>query len=425
VHPDLAGEVGELHKRRLSGKWVPNRYETCLIKKTGEKVCCEVRVKKIIYKGRKAFLLNILGLDEKKEEEARLIRSEKRDALVRMAAGLAQKIRKCVGPLSGLTRDMREKGAPEDRSLSEIEAVIRKGEEISDQLDILAGMAEQMADGEVFDLRKIVKEAVSQTKIQLNGEPRLQSILFKTYLRSVSPVKGHPEEIRGALSAIISNAIEAVKRDGEIYLSMEEEAGYAHVYIQDSGPGMDEGLEKKIFDPFFSTKKGSRTGLGLSLAHAIISRHNGEIEVINQRNAGTTFIVTLPLARRERPPKKKRVGNRIKGSRILLIADESMVKDLLSKLFESKGGKIISTSSSREGLRLLQKRRFDLVIADPNTPYLKLSEVIPLIRAIRKDLPVALVNAPSKGKTEGADLVIGRPLDMDKTLSMVSALLAG
>ncbi len=428
VHPEEVQRIRELHTRRLAGRAAPDCYETCLITRAGKKLFCEVRVKKLIYRGRKAFLLSIIGLNEKKEKESRLVQSSKLEALTRMAKGLNREMERLLIPLNQFLMN----AGPEKSDLDggqvwkEIEAAVERGEVIADQLALLSKVKPSNPEGVVFDLRKVVKEAVMLERPHPTGPsgPRAGTgnVQIKSYLRSISPVRGNPDEIKRVITDLISNAIEALPKGGVVYLSMEEDSGYAHVYIQDNGPGMEDKARERIFDPFFSTKGGSAPGMGLSLARAAVMRHGGEIEVMSQPGGGSTFIVKLPLAAENPSPKKAR-GTRIKEAKILMLAEEGMVKDLLLQLFVSKGAKVTATSNVREGFKLLKKNRFDLVIADPETPYLELSSVIPRIKEIHKDLPVVLVNAPHRGKRVGADLVIGRPMDMDKTLSLVSDLL--
>jgi nitrogen-specific signal transduction histidine kinase/CheY-like chemotaxis protein len=396
-------------------------------------------VKKIRYQGRRAFLLHLTDLDQKKQEEKQLVRSQKSEAIVRMGLGLSREFKQCLSALKENPlfleniESLGEAGITE--SLRRIEAIAEKGDLITQQLDCLTKVEQQRSDLVLFDLRKVVKEAVSKTRPNWDGAAVRGGgkIHLKTYLRTVSPVEGDPKEIKDALVSIISNAVDALSGGGEVYLTMEESSGFAHVYVQDNGSGIRDDIKDKIFDPFFTTRGGAGTGLGLSLAYAIINRHGGEIEVMSQEGRGSTFIIKLPLARKASSSKSKSRGakKRVKDLHTLIIGDEDMVKDLLSQIFVSKGGKVTSVSTGMVGLKLLNKNKFDLVIADKNTPYLELSKIIARIKKIDRALPIALVNADEeKGsalnslKALGADLLIGRPLDADRILSVVSKALA-
>ncbi len=436
IHPDSVEYVKNLHERRISGKPVPDDYETYLVTRDGENLCCEFRVKKIIYQGRNAFLFDITGLDQRKQKEMRILRSRKMEALTRMATGLGREFNRFLSMLDehGLRAQGVESFSRKEliRSLRKIEAAREKGNFITEQLSCLTMAQNDRSDIVLLDLKKTVKKVVAATRPKWKGDMEDSGVRInvKTYLRALSPVEACPREIQDALVSIMLNAIDALPEGGEIYLTTEENNGFAHVYVQDNGVGIPDDIKNKIFDPFFTTKDESGMGLGLSLAYAIIDRHKGEIEVMSQEGQGATFIIKLPLAPKTPPSKTKGPKKRIRDSNILIIADEVIVKDLLSQLLVSKGGRVTTVSTGMECLKLLRKNKFDLVIADLDTADLNAPAIIPKIRNMDKNLAVTLVNAvEEKGRSRalkkiGADLVIGRPLDMDRTLSLISGVLA-
>jgi len=435
IHPRSKEFVRNLHQRRIAGKSVPDQYEVFLATKSGEPQCCEVVVRKIRHRGRTSFLLNLVGLDEKKQEERKQIQSQKREALARMASGLSHEFKDCLSVVSKQLPNLQHIESAKDsgfyESFKKIEAAIQKEHLIVRQLDSLADFQRQRPGTVLFDLRKTVKDAVelARQNWKEQSEHLGDKTHLKTYLRTISPVEGHPEEIRDAILSIILNAADALRTGGEIYLTTEENAGFAHVFLQDNGIGIKGDIRDKMFDPFFTTKGGFQPGLGLSLSFATIRRHGGEIEFMNLEGRGATCTIKLPLAqvnplKKARSPKKS-----INNSRILIIADEGMVKDLLLQLFVRRKGKLTAVSNTRDGIKALRKNKFNLVIADLNTFSLEPSKIIPKIKKIDPNLPVALVNAESKGKSSralkrlGADLVIGKPLEMDRIVSRVSYVL--
>jgi PAS domain S-box-containing protein len=435
IHPRSKEFVRNLHQRRIAGKSVPDQYEVFLATKSGEPLCCEVAVRKIRHRNRTAFLLNLIGLDEKKQKERHQMQSQKREALGRMASGLSREFRDCLSVMGKQLSNLQHIESAEDSSfiepLKNIEAAVEKEHLIVRQLDSLADFQRQRQGTVLFDLRKVVKDAVELARQNWKEQPEHLGgkTNLKTYLRTISPVEGQPEEIRDAILSIILNAADALPTGGEIYLTTEENAGFAHVFLQDNGIGIKGDIQDKMFDPFFTTKGGLRPGLGLSLSYATISRHGGEIEFINLEGKGATCTIKLPLAQVSPLKKPRSPKKRINNSRILIIADEGMVKDLLLQLFVRRKGKVTAVSNTRDGLKALRKNKFDLVVADLNTFPLDPSKIIPKIKKIDPDLPIALVNAGSKStssrvlKKLGADLVIGKPLEMDRIVSRVSHVL--
>jgi len=434
IYADSVKDVKAIHRKRLAGKLVPNVYEAHMINKEGERVCCEVRVGKLRYRGKRAFLVSVTDVGKRKEREKALIQSRKREALVCLASGVSRDVKEWKGNLqrSILTLHVARTETPDGETkraevLREISGSMVEGDRIIGELDSLSRLEKnEDPDAVLFDLKKVVRDAVAMAKADLeaNDPGKSATITLKTYLRAISPVHGNPDEIKQAIAAVVRNAMDSLPPEGQIYISTEEGAGFANIYVQDSGSSISESTAEKIFDPYFTTKGTGKRGLGLSLAHAAVSRHDGEIEVMTRAGGGATFMVKLPIARKPPKARVRRRKNCVKDSRILILSEEGIVRDLLSQVFVSKGGKVRTAATDMEGLHLLKKSRFDLVVADPSTLTMDLPEVISRMKQMGSQLPVALVNAPSEEKKFGADLVVGKPLDVDRILPLISQVLA-
>lgn len=94
---------------------------------------------------------------------------------------------------------------------------------------------------------------------------------------------------------LMTNAVQAMPRSGEIFASVQHDAGMIRASIRDTGPGIPDKILPRIFDPFFTTKApGEGTGLGLSVSYGIITRLGGTIECHSLEGVGTEFIIRLP-----------------------------------------------------------------------------------------------------------------------------------
>ncbi len=111
----------------------------------------------------------------------------------------------------------------------------------------------------------------------------------------VPPLLCYPEELDQAWGNLIGNAIQAMEGQGKLEISLTQSNNSLVIRITDSGPGIPEAVQDQIFAPYFTTKPmGQGSGLGLSITHKIISRHNGLIEV-DSRPGHTCFQISLPL----------------------------------------------------------------------------------------------------------------------------------
>jgi signal transduction histidine kinase len=100
------------------------------------------------------------------------------------------------------------------------------------------------------------------------------------------------------LMNLILNAIQAMKAGGVLVIRTSIKDGSCAVDVEDTGCGISASVLPRIFDPFFTTKsEGEGTGLGLSVSLGIVERHGGKISVESEIGRGTTFTVSLPLAK--------------------------------------------------------------------------------------------------------------------------------
>jgi signal transduction histidine kinase len=95
---------------------------------------------------------------------------------------------------------------------------------------------------------------------------------------------------------LIVNAVEAMPDGGDLAIATLHDEGHVRVRISDTGPGLNAEEAKRIFEPFYTTKR-SGTGLGLAVSYGIIQRHGGEITVDTTPGRGATFTVSLPVNR--------------------------------------------------------------------------------------------------------------------------------
>ena len=112
----------------------------------------------------------------------------------------------------------------------------------------------------------------------------------------VPKIKAYPDELNQVWTNLIHNAIQAMDYNGTLTLSIINKGDAIQVGVKDSGSGMTEEIQAKIFDPFYTTKAlGEGTGLGLDIVRQIVQKHDGLIKVNSQIGEGSEFIVTLPI----------------------------------------------------------------------------------------------------------------------------------
>ena len=431
----LKKHIKDLFLEGVSGKPIPDQYETVLVSKNGVPIKCDVKANKFRFNGRTAFLLSLSSLDKRKKREEDLIISKKMEALVMMAEGLTRTFSRGLRHLLNSIEVLKGESSPENR-------LIKKGlKEAGETAEQLLGISEDLEQFSrpvldpsrvrFFDLKEVVKAAVTSIspKLKVMPENRGVKINLKTYLRPVSPVRGDPAEIREMLTQVIQNGIDAMPDGGSLYVSIEENAGQAYIYIQDSGQGLPEKITEYIFDPFFTTRGDERTGLGLSLAYVTLKRHHGEIEIAGNRTQGATMTIKLPLESKGHGQMTGAKKRGIKHAHILIIEDEDMVRGLMLQILGKKGYRIDTVDSGLEGLDKLKKKKVDMVIADSKALGIKVSVFVQRARKFARHLSIALITeqegvyGPDALEKNEVDLILRKPLEMNRVVRQIHEIL--
>jgi PAS domain S-box-containing protein len=434
IHRDEEHYVRRLHNIWDSGKMAPGQYDVHLVTRGGGSIYCDVKVRRIRFKGRTAFLLNLTRLEKREEMAQEKIRSSKGEALITMALGINARIRYINNLILKKIKDSNEITRSGNMVIVDVYNMLKdlsyKTMSIVRELELIGGTGDEQRNVTRFDINQTVNEAVEsfieKWKAGLEGQGK--KIDLKTYLRSSSLVEGDPGGMNDVIISMINNAVEAMPDGGEIHITTEDNADYSHIYIQDSGIGIPARLRDRIFDPFFSTKGDEAEGLGLSLSYAIVKRHKGDIEMSSREGEGTMFHIRLPLVGEEYKARKA-IKRKIKNAEILIIQEEDVVRDLLLHLLMGKGCRVETANNGLEAMAKLNRKRFDLVMADV--------EALPdggstlVKRCIKADpkMSIALIRdgkAFDKDLLQGqvaADLTIVRPIEVNTVLKQVLELL--
>jgi len=144
------------------------------------------------------------------------------------------------------------------------------------------------------NINGIINDAVKNSKYLIEDK----KITFKKNLKDIPEFYFDHAQIQEVILNIITNAVQAITREGEIKIKTAVENNLAVIEISDNGPGINKENLDKIFKPFFSSKGyGKGTGLGLSIAKRILKEHKGDITVKSLTGKGTTFTITLPVTK--------------------------------------------------------------------------------------------------------------------------------
>ena len=186
------------------------------------------------------------------------------------------------------------------------EKILAAGERAATITNAVLGMARNRSDSfEPTDLAAIIKE----TLVLLERELRKYRVSVDTQIHPAPPANAIGNQIQQILLNLLINARQAMSDGGRVFIGLSHDAvsDTVDLSVRDTGSGIPADKLPRIFDPFFSTKKGpddsgkGGTGLGLSTCRNIIEQHRGRIRVESSVGVGTCFTIKLPVYRKPAP----------------------------------------------------------------------------------------------------------------------------
>ena len=270
----------------------------------------------------------------------------------------------------------------------------------------------------------------------------------KKFLINSQTIMADPVQINQIVMNLCINAHHSMEKDGgiiEIYIKNitidkansdwpDVSSGrYVNVIISDTGPGMNQAILDKIFDPYFTTKEvGKGSGLGLAVVHGIVKSHKGSISVESQPGKGTSFSIIFPISEKkvEEPPK---VNEKASGGneKILFVDDDPAIAQMIKKSLERINYSVEIHTNPLDAIKTIQEKPdyFDLVITDMTMPHMTGIELFEKIKKIQSELPVIICTGhssiidESQAKKIGIDAFIMKPISRNKLAKCIRKVL--
>jgi signal transduction histidine kinase len=379
---------------------------------------------------------------ERKRAEELLIQSEKLRAVGEMSAGVAHNLKNLMQMLFGLTHSAMHELENDNVSAArkEMDNIIQSlqhGAETVRRLQNFSqvGAAGSSEHGTIFDLAKLTKQAVEFTKPFWETYPRKAGVKvdLRMALAEGCFVKGYQGQIFEVLVNLIKNAAEAMDTGGVISLASVVDKEKVIFEVRDSGMGIREEDMGRLFTPFFTTKAGTGTGLGLATSRSIIGNHGGDISVQSAYGEGTTFSFKLPLA--PNPPQPAEIARSASADKkltILAVDDMESTLMMLRLGLEAYHHTVLAASSGEAALGVFQTHSIDLVLCDLAMPGMNGWEVGRRILALCQEKqipspPFILLTAwghESMDKTKlyesRVEAILEKPVDIKQLIDVIA-----
>ncbi|HEV7474622.1 MAG TPA: ATP-binding protein [Pyrinomonadaceae bacterium] len=363
---------------------------------------------------------------EYEELRERATHAEKMAALGELSFGVAHNVNNTLTGILGRAQLLlRTKDA--EKISTGIEMIIKSAEDGAHIIRRIQDFARKQPSRKFqsVSVAGLMKDVCEMSRPRWEARASGPPIRVALVADCTASVMGDAVELREVLVNMIYNAIDAMPSGGEIRMSSQENSGRVVLTIADSGTGMTPEVKSRLFDPFFTTKGKGGTGMGMAVSFGIIRRHNGSIDVESEPGRGTTFRISLPVAPEVLTNAETDLENQYTSSegdklRVLVVDDESAVREVLREALEAEGCEVIVADSGERALRLYDARAgsIDLVFTDIGMPEMSGWELSSEIRKRSETIPLAIVSGWADAisvdarQAIKADWVVSKPFDI-------------
>jgi CheY-like chemotaxis protein len=342
--------------------------------------------------------------------EQQLRQSQKMEAIGRLAGGIAHDLNNALTAIAGyaeLALNEVKSGHPARPDVEEIRRAAERAGSVTRQL--LAFSRKQLLEPRIFDLNDTITAIARLLSRLLGADIHVQTRLSEKALT----VLGDPGQVEQAVINLALNARVAMPNGGLLVLTttvemVDEESARIHVpmppgtyvvlTVTDTGHGMPRETQARIFEPFFTTKDvGKGTGLGLSMVYGTLKQIGGYIFVDSEIGRGTTFRLYFPPAIQPPappPPPVHRDDHPTGSETLLIVEDETAVRNLVASALRHDGYQLLLASSAEEALRIVDAHsgRIDLLLTDAIMPGKSGLELANMMVARQPGLPVIVMS---------------------------------
>jgi len=226
------------------------------------------------------------------QTEEQLRRADRLSALGELSAGMAHEIRNPLGSIKGAVEILQDDYRPGEAKYEFIQILQKETDRLNQIVqEFLSFARPKQPEFQLADMNMSIESVLTLTaqeakKAGVTVEKRLDQSIGKRSLDAGL--------LKQAFLNLVLNAIQAMPSGGVLNVESGLRDDAVEVTIQDTGIGIPEENRKKLFSPFFTTKKNG-TGLGLAITYRIIQNHRGTIDVKSEQGKGTTFTVKIPI----------------------------------------------------------------------------------------------------------------------------------
>ena len=378
--PEDRDRVVGYYAQRLRGAVVPECYEATLVRKDGQRVTVEIKPCIISYQGQPAIMALLRDITDRKQGEEALLQAKKLESVGVLAGGIAHDFNNLLTAILANISLAKRYADPHGKTfgrLTAAENACRRASDLTRQLLTFArGGAPMRKTMVIMDL---IHDAVD---FALRGSNVRGDVILS---EQIWPVEIDPGQIYQVLHNVILNAQQAMSQGGVVEVraaNLPSDAAlppllppgrWIKISIRDQGCGIPADQLPNIFDPYVTTKAHG-SGLGLTIAHTIITKHDGYITVASEVGVGTTVALYLPASAHPlEPAPAPPSAPVVRQETILVMDDDDAIRGVLVDMLTQLGYQSQCVREGAEAVALYQQARdrgqpFAAVLLDLTVP---------------------------------------------------------
>jgi PAS domain S-box-containing protein len=230
--------------------------------------------------------------------EEQLTQSEKLSALGLLAAGVAHEVNTPLTGISSYTQMLQQQANGDGDTREILQKIEQQTFRASKIINTLLDLSRQQPEPFIpIDVNTLLRETLQLLKPHFK-DTRIE--IVQELDNSGPLIMGNEGKLQQVFTNLFLNAKDAITDSGRLLARTETDGDHVIISIVDTGTGIDEKSLKRIYEPFFTTKRGTKgTGLGLAITYTIIQEHKGTIDVFSEEGKGTHFQIKLQKLKKE------------------------------------------------------------------------------------------------------------------------------
>ena len=368
---------------------------------------------------------------EEREMQKKLAEAEKLRALGQMAAGVAHYFNNMLAVVLGNSEliEMEIKHPTLLRKVKAIEgAALRCANTVKRLLKFTK--FENGGASELVRINDIVRDAVELSAPKWKDQLQKKGIdidVAEDLAKEPLTIFGSSSDLREMVVNLIFNSVDAMPKGGRIFIKTFSEGEKACLAISDTGDGMTSEVQRKAFEPFFTTRGLDHSGLGMSMAYTTIRNHGGEIEVSTAPGEGTIFILKFfNVARPVEHACAAISPEEAENARIIIVDDVPQVGEMLSAMLEELGYRADVFDNAKSALQAMENHGYRMLITDLGMPDMTGWDVAKVARQSNPAMHIGMMTGwdvtETEARTKGVDFVVRKPFRLDQIKTAIAEI---